>query len=48
VLETTPELFIAVAHLKYFKAILPTAKDTGISEKVTGEANAALSQVLTE
>ena len=36
-----------MALFKYFKISLPTAKDTGMSETVTRETNAAVSQILT-
>ena len=36
-----------MALLKYFKSSLPTAKDTGMSEIATREANAAVSRVMT-
>ena len=38
---------IKMALLKYFKSSLPTAKDTGMSEIATREANAAVSRVMT-
>ena len=34
-----------MALLKYFKITLPTAKETGISEKATKEANATVSRL---
>ena len=38
---------IKMALLKYFKSSLPTAKETGMSEIATREANAAVSRVMT-